>query len=153
MQLVDLQRISKKEVKNMEQCAMKEILETKIPFRQLADHVNMGIIEFYSVGNISIGASQEILDDESVIILNLFCGDHYCNICGELKEVDGWKIPDDMLKEITETWNNLFMKTIHSVDDDVKDLNLRSAKDYVLLDENGYAVLNRDGEIVTLYKP
>ena len=77
MQLVDLQRISKKEVKNMEQCAMKEILETKIPFRQLADHVNMGIIEFYSVGNISIGASQEILDDESVIILNLFCGDHY----------------------------------------------------------------------------
>ena len=58
-----------------------------------------------------------------------------------------------MLKEITETWNNLFMKTIQSEDDDVKDLNLRSAKDYVLLDENGYAVLNRDGEIVTLYKP
>lgn len=137
----------------MAQCTMKEILETKIPFRQLADHVNMGIIEFYSVGNMSIGASQEILDDESVIILNLFCGDHYCNICGELKEADGWKIPDDMFKEITETWNNLFAETMQSEEDDVSNLDLRSAKDYVLLDENGYAVLDLDGEMVTLYEP
>lgn len=35
----------------------------------------------------------------------------------------------------------------------VEDLDIRSAKDYVLLDTDGNAVLDSDGEMISLYEP
>ncbi len=37
--------------------------------------------------------------------------------------------------------------------DYVKDLDIRSAEDYVLLDSNGYAITDSEENMITLYNP
>lgn len=72
--------------------------------------MSIGITEFYTGKNkMSIGVSYEDIDEEkNVYIYNIFCGDEYINISNHGRYGD--RLPDAVVNELTERWNELIRK-------------------------------------------
>lgn len=92
---------------------MKELIEFNCPYDDMIK--NNGIYEFYSEGRKSIGASFEDGEagdyDEERYVYNLFIGDEYINIsaAGTADNI----LPDPVLTEITNRWNEFEIKEYH----------------------------------------
>lgn len=92
---------------------IKNSILTEVPFSSLEK--NKGIFEFFEHGdnskgfnpeNLSLGISYEDIDEEKdVYIYNIFAGEEYINISNRGSKEN--PIPDEVLRELVETWNNL----------------------------------------------
>lgn len=92
---------------------IKNAILKEVSFSKLEK--NKGIYEFFKHGdnsksfnpeNLSLGISYEDIDNEKdIYIYNIFAGEEYINI--NAKGTKENPIPNEVLKELTETWNSL----------------------------------------------
>lgn len=81
---------------------MYKLLENSEP--ALYKDINKGIHEIYTSCNMSIGASYETSEDESVFIVNIFVNKEYMNIAGKYRNLS------DAAEILTNTWNDYYDK-------------------------------------------